>query len=163
NERYRRGGFPDRNAEYLFYQTLVGAWPIEPERAAAYMEKAAREARVHTSWTQPHPDYEQALRAFVLDALQDKRFVADVEAVVAPHTPRVRANSLAETWRNPTPPGVPALPRGTGLGESSLVAPDTRRPVDYEERKQLLAAVRGASVDEVMARADEGLPKLWLL
>src|SRR5262249_49834221 len=163
NERYRRGGFPDRNAEYLFYQTLVGAWPIEPERAAAYMEKAAREARVHTSWTQPHPDYEQALRAFVLDALQDKRFVADVEAVVAPLIPLGRVNSLAQTLLKLTAPGVPDLYQGTELGESSLVAPDNRRPVDYEERKQLLAAVRGASVDEVMARADEGLPKLWLL
>ena len=56
---------PDRNAEYLLYQTLVGAWPIEPERAAAYMEKASREAKTHTSWTDPNPVYDEALRAFV--------------------------------------------------------------------------------------------------
>ena len=49
NDRYRRDSPPDRNAEYLLYQTLVGAWPIETERALAYMEKASREAKVHTS------------------------------------------------------------------------------------------------------------------
>ena len=53
NKRYRRDGLPDRNAEYLLYQTLVGAWPIETERVIAYMEKASREAKVHTSWTNP--------------------------------------------------------------------------------------------------------------
>ena len=55
NEPHRRGDLPDRNAEYLLYQTLVGAWPIAAERAVAYMEKAAREAKAHTSWTEPAP------------------------------------------------------------------------------------------------------------
>ena len=55
NKRYRRDGLPDRNAEYLLYQTLVGAWPIETERVIAYMEKASREAKVHTSWTNADP------------------------------------------------------------------------------------------------------------
>jgi (1->4)-alpha-D-glucan 1-alpha-D-glucosylmutase len=50
-EHYRRDGFPDRNIEYLLYQTLVGAWPIEAARLVAYMGKAAREAKIHTSWT----------------------------------------------------------------------------------------------------------------
>jgi (1->4)-alpha-D-glucan 1-alpha-D-glucosylmutase len=54
-ELYRRDGFPDRNIEYLLYQTLVGAWPIEAERLVAYLEKAAREAKSHTSWTKPNP------------------------------------------------------------------------------------------------------------
>ena len=65
NEPYRRDGFPDRNTEYVLYQTLVGAWPIEAERAVAYMEKVAREAKAHTSWTKTNPAYESALRAFV--------------------------------------------------------------------------------------------------
>ena len=59
NKRYRRDGLPDRNAEYLLYQTLVGAWPIETERVIAYMEKASREAKVHTSLT-AEPDYDDA-------------------------------------------------------------------------------------------------------
>jgi (1->4)-alpha-D-glucan 1-alpha-D-glucosylmutase len=55
NERHRCDDLPDRNAEYLLYQNLVGAWPIDSERIAAYMEKASREAKVHTSWTDPNP------------------------------------------------------------------------------------------------------------
>jgi (1->4)-alpha-D-glucan 1-alpha-D-glucosylmutase len=32
NECHRHNNLPDRNIEYLFYQTLVGAWPISEER-----------------------------------------------------------------------------------------------------------------------------------
>src|SRR5690606_23049684 len=62
NGRHRRNDLPDRTTEYLFYQTLVGAWPIETERAVAYMEKATREAKTRTSWTQPNPEFDEALR-----------------------------------------------------------------------------------------------------
>jgi len=54
--KYRTGNWPDRNTEYFFYQTLVGAWPLELDRAIAYMEKAIREAKLHTSWTTPDRD-----------------------------------------------------------------------------------------------------------
>ena len=56
---------PDGNTEYLLYQTLVGAWPIEAERIKPYMEKAAREAKSHTSWTSPQPAFESALASFL--------------------------------------------------------------------------------------------------
>ncbi|HET9785283.1 MAG TPA: malto-oligosyltrehalose synthase, partial [Terriglobales bacterium] len=65
NARHHRAAGPDANTEYLFYQTLVGAWPISPERVQAYMLKAAREAKVYTSWRQPHAGYESALRRFI--------------------------------------------------------------------------------------------------
>ena len=52
-DRYRRGGWPDGNAEYLLYQTLVGSWPLDVERTVAFMAKATREAKVHTSWADP--------------------------------------------------------------------------------------------------------------
>ena len=64
NDRHRRDGWPDRNSEWLLYQTLVGAWPIDAQRVAAYMEKATREAKVHTSWLDPIPAYDDAVRAF---------------------------------------------------------------------------------------------------
>ena len=60
NERHKRDGMPDRNLEYLLYQTLVGAWPIDVERVDAYMMKAAREAKAYTSWNTPNPAYEEA-------------------------------------------------------------------------------------------------------
>jgi (1->4)-alpha-D-glucan 1-alpha-D-glucosylmutase len=163
NERYRSGGFPDRNTEYLLYQTLVGAWPIETDRVVAYMEKASREAKVHTSWTQPNADYETALREFVKAILNDGKFKADLATFVKPLIEPGRINALAQTLIKLTAPGVPDFYQGTELWDLSLVDPDNRRPVDYTLRRRLLAALEGMPVEEIWKRIDEGLPKLWLI
>ena len=65
NEKHRRNVLPDRNAEYLFYQTAVGAWPLPVDRALAYAEKASREAMQHTTWTERNIEYDEALPNFV--------------------------------------------------------------------------------------------------
>jgi (1->4)-alpha-D-glucan 1-alpha-D-glucosylmutase len=132
NERHRRGGWPDRNTEYLLYQTLVGAWPLEVDRALTYMEKAIREAKVHTSWTHMNPDYEEAVRGFVTDVLSDPEFTSDLAAFVAPLVQPGRVNALAQTLLKLTAPGVPDLYQGTEVWNLSLVDPDNRRPVDYD-------------------------------
>src|SRR5262249_50361891 len=164
NAKHHRGDFPDRNAEYLFYQTLVGAWPISAERAAAYMEKAAREAKAYTSWTRQNPEYEEALRAFVTSVLEDRDFVADLEAFVAPLIEPGRINSLAHTRLKIAAPGVPDFYQGSEIWDLSLVDPDNRRPVDYELRQRLLSDLkRGMTPEEILARMDDGLPKLWLI
>jgi (1->4)-alpha-D-glucan 1-alpha-D-glucosylmutase len=167
NAQYRggsRGDCPDRNAEYLLYQTLVGAWPISAERVAAYMEKATREAKAHTSWTRANPEYEEALRAFVESVLGDPGFVADLEAFVAPLVEPGRINSLAQTLLKLASPGVPDFYQGSELWDLSLVDPDNRRPVDYEVRRGLLAELKkGITSEAILARMDEGLPKLWLV
>ena len=163
NERYRRGGWPDRNTEYLLYQTLVGAWPLEVERALTYMEKAIREAKVHTSWTHTNADYEAAVRGFVTDVLADPEFTADLAAFVAPLVQAGRVNALAQTLLKLTAPGVPDLYQGTEVWDLSLVDPDNRRPVDYDLRRRLLREFEGATPEQVWARVDEGLPKLWLI
>jgi (1->4)-alpha-D-glucan 1-alpha-D-glucosylmutase len=170
NARHRRkDGCPDRNAEYLLYQTLVGAWPISAERVAAYMEKATREAKAHTSWTRTNPDYEEALREFVNGALGDAAFVADLEAFVAPLVLPGRINSLAQTLLKLASPGVPDLYQGSELWDLSLVDPDNRRPVDYDLRRRLLAELKtGDSTgkmtpEAILDRMDDGLPKLWLI
>ena len=75
---------PDANTEYLLYQTLVGAFPLSVERAVAYMEKASREAKEHTSWIDPEPAYDDALRGFIEAVLADPGFAADLAAFVAP-------------------------------------------------------------------------------
>jgi (1->4)-alpha-D-glucan 1-alpha-D-glucosylmutase len=72
NERHRSEGWPDRNAEYLLYQTLVGAWPVDTARAQAFLEKATKEPKVHTSWIDPRPDYDEALAALVAGVLADE-------------------------------------------------------------------------------------------
>jgi (1->4)-alpha-D-glucan 1-alpha-D-glucosylmutase len=163
NHRYRREFWPDRNAEYLLYQTLIGAWPIEYERVLAYMKKATREAKVHTSWTQPNPEYESALDAFIESILHDSKFLADLEDFVRPLIEPGRVNSLAQTLIKLTAPGIPDFYQGSELWDLSLVDPDNRRPVDYELRRKLLAELDGATPEHVWKRIDDGLPKLWVI
>jgi (1->4)-alpha-D-glucan 1-alpha-D-glucosylmutase len=163
NARHRTDGQPDRDAEYLFYQTLVGAWPLDPARAWAYMEKAAREAKAFTSWTRPDARYEAALRAFVEGALGDPEFTADVERFTAPLVAAGRVNSLAQLLIQLTAPGVPDLYQGSELWDLSLVDPDNRRPVDFELRRRLLDALGDLAPEVAWARADEGLPRLLVV
>lgn len=163
NERHRTVDFPDRNAEYLLYQTLVGAWPIDAERATAYMEKASREAKLYTSWTDPQPDYERALRAFVESALADQEFVADLQRFVDSLTTPGWITSLSQTLLKLTAPGVPDIYQGTEIWDLSLVDPDNRRPVDYDLRRSLLAELDSTTIEDIWARRDKGLPKLWLI
>jgi (1->4)-alpha-D-glucan 1-alpha-D-glucosylmutase len=163
NTRHRGGGVPDANTEYLLYQTLVGAWPLEVERAIAYMEKAAREAKTHTSWTRPDPAWEAALGSFIAAIAADDEFQADLAELAASLVAPGRINSLALTLLKLTAPGVPDCYQGCELWTASLVDPDNRRPVDYGLRRRLLARLPAASPEEVMAGMDEGLPKLWLV
>ncbi|HET9441692.1 MAG TPA: malto-oligosyltrehalose synthase, partial [Acidimicrobiales bacterium] len=146
NERHRVEGVPDRSTEYLLYQTVVGAWPLAADRALAYMEKATKEAKVHTSWIDPVPAYDDAVRGFVTAVLSDAGFRADVEAFLT-GTGLVgagRRNSLAQIALKLTTPGVPDLYQGTELWDLSLVDPDNRRPVDYDLRRRVVA---GAEAD----------------
>ncbi|HEX2222741.1 MAG TPA: malto-oligosyltrehalose synthase [Thermoanaerobaculia bacterium] len=168
NERHRIAGpdgpWPDRNAEYLIYQTLVGAWPLPVERAWTYMEKAVREAKAHTAWTRIQPDYEAAVKAFLEGIYEDRELLQDLEAFVAPLVEPGRINSLAQTLLKLTAPGVPDFYQGTEIWDLSLVDPDNRRPVDYELRRRLLAELKeGLSPEQILARMDDGLPKLWLI
>lgn len=163
NERYRTGDFPDRNAEYLFYQTLVGAWPLDETRATEYMLKAAREAKQHTTWTNQNAAYESALQAFIAGALADEEFLADLRGFVGELTTPGWITSLSQTLLKLTAPGVPDIYQGCDLWDLSLVDPDNRRPVDYDLRRRLLGELEGMSPEDIWARRDEGLPKLWLL
>jgi (1->4)-alpha-D-glucan 1-alpha-D-glucosylmutase len=163
NERHRRNGCPDRNVEHHIYQTLVGVWPLSQERALGYLVKAAREAKRHTSWTQPNLAYEQALKDFAVGAMTDAEFVTDLERFVAPLVEPGCVNSLAQTLIKLTAPGVPDLYQGTELWDFSLVDPDNRRPVDFALRRRLLEETRGLSAEVAWARRDEGVPKLWLI
>ena len=158
---------PDRNTEYLYYQTLIGAWPLPVERAQAYMLKAAREAKQQTTWVANNQEFEGALHSFIERTLAHAPFVREVQQFVERVKDAGRVNSLAQTLMKHTAPGVPDLYQGTELWDLSLVDPDNRRPVDYEERRRLLSelmAMRGDDVAaQVMARAEEGLPKMWTI
>lgn len=163
NEAHRTDGQPDRNMEYLIYQTLVGAWPIDTDRMLTYVEKASREAKTYTSWTAQNAEYEAALRAFVENIMEDDAFMAMAEELVG----RIRragwVNSLAMTALKLTAPGVPDVYQGSELWNLSLVDPDNRRPVDFAARERMLSELSQLSPGEIMDRLDEGLPKLWLI
>jgi (1->4)-alpha-D-glucan 1-alpha-D-glucosylmutase len=149
------GSVPDANEEYLLYQTLLGAWPLEPytaedyaqfvRRIQDYMNKVLHEAKVHSSWLNPNEAYDKAMRTFVgriLDPRQSKPFLDELR----PFRQRIAhmglLNSLAQTLLRLTLPGVPDTYQGTELWDFSLVDPDNRRPVNYELRQQMLEALK---------------------
>jgi (1->4)-alpha-D-glucan 1-alpha-D-glucosylmutase len=148
------GAAPSANDEYLFYQTIVGAWPGNlndqqtlnafRERVAAFMLKAVKEAKVNTSWTETNAAYENALRQFVDRTLvgSDNRFLGDFERFAGRVAFFGRFNSLAQTLLKITSPGVPDFYQGAELWDLNLVDPDNRRAVDYETREKLLAEVK---------------------
>ena len=157
---------------YLAAQTLVGAWPIDADRLSAYLLKAAREAKQRTSWTAPDEAYEASLDRFVRNLLADDRFTAELERSIAPFVRAGRVNSLSQLLLKLTSPGVPDIYQGTELWDLSLVDPDNRRAVDFELRDRLLTGLeqaleadprRGPGAAALLAEADSGLPKLWLM
>lgn len=184
------GTLPDANTEYLLYQSLLGAWPLEERpgdgleaealadfrtRLQGYMRKAVREAKVHTAWDNPDADYEAALEAFIdrlLDPDPANPFLADF----LPFQRRIARlglfNSLSQTLLRLTAPGVPDIYQGSELWNFSLVDPDNRRPVDFAHRQALLRQLneritrgegREELVAELLARPEDGRVKLYLI
>ncbi len=153
---------PDRHAEYLLYQTLIGAWPIDRERCWQYMLKACREAKISTSWHEPNGGYEDKIRGFIDGIFDTPEFLHRLERFVDPLVLPGRINSLAQTLIKMVAPGVPDFYQGTELWDLSLVDPDNRRPVDYALRSRLIRRARVLSAPEVLAEWDSGLPKLWM-
>jgi (1->4)-alpha-D-glucan 1-alpha-D-glucosylmutase len=164
NQQFKTGTFPDRNTEYFLYQTLIGAWPIETERITAYMQKAAREAKQQTSWTQQNKEFEDALKTFIERILSSQEFVSELESFVAQVLLPGRINSLTQTLIKCVAPGIPDTYQGSELWDLHLVDPDNRGPIDYQTRSAMLAElIAGPTVDEIMKSMDSGLPKLWII
>jgi (1->4)-alpha-D-glucan 1-alpha-D-glucosylmutase len=175
---------PSRNDEYLFYQTLIGAWPAGPldeqgldefrERIKRYMLKAVKEAKAATSWINPNAAYEQAVCQFVermLHSSQQNPFLADF----IPFQRRIARfgyfNSLSQTLLKLTAPGVPDIYQGTELWDFSLVDPDNRRPVDYRKRRDMLRKLVARAhrdngvhlVGQLLDSIEDGRAKLYVI
>lgn len=161
--RYWKTWLPDRNFEYFWYQTLVGTWPLEQERALPYCEKAIREAKMHTSWTHPQALYEEAVKGFVQCLYDDEQFIGDLTRFVDELDEYGLATSLSQLLIKLTAPGIPDLYQGSELWNFTLVDPDNRRPVDYELRRHLLQELLRMNPWDVWGRRREGLPKLWIV
>ena len=132
---------PDPPTEYLLWQTLVGAWPIDGDRLADYLCKAMREAKLTTSWTEPDSRYEAAVISFAWLALTDAELSGRIAAFVASIAADAVANSLGAKLVQLTMPGVPDVYQGCELAGLALVDPDNRQPVDYARRQAMLAAL----------------------
>jgi (1->4)-alpha-D-glucan 1-alpha-D-glucosylmutase len=173
---------PDANEEYLLYQTLVGSWPLTPmntegrnvytSRLQEYMQKALKEAKLHTSWINPNESYERAVREFVaaiLDTERSAAFVRDLSEFVRAPSRAGLLNSLSQTLLKAAAPGVPDFYQGTELWSFTLVDPDNRRQVDYEQRRALLASLRDAGdgdttdfVNRLLERPEDGSVKMYV-
>jgi (1->4)-alpha-D-glucan 1-alpha-D-glucosylmutase len=174
---------PDRNDEYLLFQTLVGAWPqrdadesleVFTDRIRAYMEKATKEAKVHTSWVNPYVAYDDAVRGFVTRLLAPASPFIDTSRPFREAVASAGAiNSLAQTLLKITAPGIPDFYQGSELWDLSLVDPDNRRPVDFARRQSALdglaARIAAESSDssalatELLASWPDGVVKLYVI
>jgi (1->4)-alpha-D-glucan 1-alpha-D-glucosylmutase len=176
---------PSPDDEYLLYQTLVGAWPIEllgpdepaalplerfRERINAYMIKAVREAKQSSNWVTPNTQYEAALSSFVhrlLDWDHFCTFLADLQAFATRIALPGMINSLAQAVLKLTIPGIPDIYQGCEFWDLNLVDPDNRRPVDFKRRSAALdmmprlpASTRGA-VTAMLENWHDGNIKLY--
>ena len=171
---------PDRNEEYLFYQTIIGAWPVNPmdekeyevfkDRIRDYMLKAIREAKINTSWINPDTVYEDNLTGFIEAAMGDMHFISDFKTFQKMISGFGMYNSLSQTLLKIASPGVPDFYQGTEFWNFSLVDPDNRRPVDYSEGRMLFEKLKKREAKsslirlsrELTADKEAGLIKLYL-
>jgi (1->4)-alpha-D-glucan 1-alpha-D-glucosylmutase len=150
---HRARSGPDAQEELFVLQTLVGAWPLAPERLDAYLVKALREAKRNTSWTNPDTDWEKSVVETTVSLVEDPRF----HAAFLPFLDRVRDAgervAIGQVVLRCTSPGVPDIYQGDELCALLLVDPDNRRPVDWDARRAALAALRaGQPVDRPVAK-----------
>ncbi len=153
---------PDSNDEYFIYQTLTGAYPYHddtfPQRLEEYIIKSLRESKRNSDWASPNEAYEKSTTDFALRLLDgDGRFWKSFEKFHKTVSDFGIVVSLAQTLLKFTCPGIPDLYQGCELWDFSMVDPDNRRPVDYDQRMQWL--------NELEARSSKGasefLQELW--
>jgi (1->4)-alpha-D-glucan 1-alpha-D-glucosylmutase len=174
---------PSANEEYLLYQTLLGTWPLEQMsrdehsayagRIQRYMEKALREAKLHTSWVNPNAEYEAAVREFV-DALlrpaPGNRFLAEFIPFQQQIAKAGMLNSLSQVLLKIASPGVPDFYQGNEVWDFSLADPDNRRPVDFAAHSRLLSTLCAESkegdtpalLDRLYRSPEDGALKLYV-
>jgi len=182
NRRWKRNlddaAAPDANEEYLFYQTLLGTWPMDAAgqaekavdqqfigRIQAYMAKALKEAKMNTSWIQPNEQWDSAMNEFVarvLDPSPKNKFPPSFLPVVEEIARLGAINSLAQVALKLTVPGVPDIYQGNETWDFSLVDPDNRRPVDYARRREMLDSLSGVPPEELLQNWPDGRIKLFL-
>jgi (1->4)-alpha-D-glucan 1-alpha-D-glucosylmutase len=174
--------FPDNNMEYFIYQTLIGTFPFSGtiainenyiERIQKYLIKAAREAKIYTSWLNPYQPYETILTSFVADILKKKNnpFLNDLSDFQKYISHYGVLNSLSQVVLKLTCPGIPDFYQGSELWDFRLVDPDNRQPVNYDCRIKLLQDIKASIqnnenfyfLKELLHNPGDGKIKLFLI
>jgi (1->4)-alpha-D-glucan 1-alpha-D-glucosylmutase len=151
--KHLEGGWaPSRNDEYLIYQTLLGVYCPTTDRQEllgrlqAYLIKAAREAKLATAWMNPDAGYEQALCDFAAELLArppaNNAFLHDFSLLAEIVAYFGHFNSLSQTVLKLTVPGVPDSYQGMELPQLTLVDPDNRGAVNFDQALHRLAQLR---------------------
>jgi malto-oligosyltrehalose synthase/4-alpha-glucanotransferase len=176
NDGLKKNDTPYANDEYFIYQTIIATFPFNEveedaykERIAAYLEKALREAKIHSGWAAPNEAYESATKAFALSLLdRDSAFRKSLAPLLDKIFDYGIVNSLAQVALKFTCPGVPDVYQGTEGWDLSLVDPDNRRPVDYQYRLDALKVLNEQKsgddfLKELWKTRQDGRIKLWLV
>jgi len=155
-EPLRHGDAPDDMERYFIFQTLVGAWPIEPERLQQYMEKALREAKRNSSWIEPNAAWEAAVMDFCRQCYEHAEFRSELDEFVRELAFAGDRVALGTVALKLTAPGVPDTYQGDEMPLRTLVDPDNRRPVDWHWNRTMLGRLTGGATPQPEIR------KLWL-
>jgi (1->4)-alpha-D-glucan 1-alpha-D-glucosylmutase len=170
------GEQPDRNDRYMMFQAILGAWPAElmrdrmsgaalssfRERMEAYLVKALRESKRHTSWLRTNDAYEEASLGLLQTLLGGKSsFLKEFRPLAQQLTQAGALASLSRTILKCTVPGVPDIYQGTEFWDYSLVDPDNRRPVDYKARMVAISAT--APLEKLLEEWPDGRIKQRVL
>ncbi len=167
---------PSANDEYLLYQSLIGAWPDDEadvedfqSRVIAYMHKAINEAKTHSNWINPNDAYAKAITDFIATLFDNKVFLDTFIPLQQRTAFYGKVNSLAQVLLKLTTPGIPDIYQGNELWNYSLVDPDNRRLIDFEQRKTLLEDLKaaqetdlGALINDLTQNINDGWIKLYL-
>ena len=159
------------NDVYLVLQTIIGALPFHEDddheienRLAQFIVKALRESKKRSDWANPDENYEEKLTEFSQVILTEKQ---ESNSLIRNFLKRISdfavINSLAQLTLKFTCPGIPDIYQGTELWDLSLVDPDNRRPVNYNDRTDLMAAFDvPANFKKLWEDRFSGKIKMWL-
>jgi len=162
NKTFKENNWPGENEEYFIYQTILAHYPLNeeefdsfPGRFTGYLEKAGREAKLHTNWTEPNQDFENAITNFVNAILNRQTdFYKSFTSFLSLVKDHGVINSISQLILKFTCPGIPDIYQGCEKWDFSFVDPDNRRPVDYNTLESQVTEF--SVMDE-----NSGLKNLW--
>jgi (1->4)-alpha-D-glucan 1-alpha-D-glucosylmutase len=156
-------GVPAPNEQAFIFQSMLGAWPIEPDRLKQYVTKALREGKTHSSWMNIDQEYESRVLSFVDSLYASEQFLNDFARFQKKIAYFGFVSSLSQLVLKITSPGVPDFYRGTDVWDLSLADPDNRRPVDFASRIAMFAGLqKKTNPRQLLKSLGDGRLKLYI-